>query len=53
MNINELNKNELEDWKKACKIAAQALEYGKGLIKKGSNLLDVAKKTDEKIICAC
>ncbi len=50
MNINELNKNELEDWKKACKIAAQALEYGKGLIKKGSNLLDVAKKTDEKII---
>ena len=50
MNINDLNKNELEDWKKACKISAQALEYGKCLIKKGNNLLDVAKKTDEKII---
>jgi len=50
MNVNELNKNELEDWKKACKIAAQALDYGKGLIKKGNDLLDVAKKTDEKII---
>ena len=50
MNINDLNKEELEDWKKACKISAQALDYGKNLIKKGNNLLDVAKKTDEKII---
>ncbi|MBU1204610.1 MAG: type II methionyl aminopeptidase [Nanoarchaeota archaeon] len=50
MNINELNKNELEDWKKACKIAARALYYGKSLIKKGNNLLDIARKTDEKII---
>jgi len=50
MNANDLNKNELEDWKKACKIAAQALDYGKSLIKKGNNLLDVARKTDEKII---
>ncbi|MBU4493166.1 MAG: type II methionyl aminopeptidase [Nanoarchaeota archaeon] len=50
MNINELNKNELEDWKKACKIAARALDYGKSIIKKGNNLLDIARKTDEKII---
>ncbi len=50
MNANELNKNELEDWKKACKISAQALDYGKSLIKKGNNLLDVARKTDKKII---
>jgi methionyl aminopeptidase len=50
MNINDLNKEELEDWKKACKMSAQALEYGKLLIKKENNFLDVAKKTDEKII---
>jgi len=50
MNIDDLNKKELEDWKKACKISAQALDYGKSLIKKGNNLLDVTKKTDEKII---
>jgi len=45
-----MEQRELEDWKKACKMAAQALEYGRSLIKKGNNLLDVAKKTDEKII---
>jgi len=50
MNTNDLNKEELEELKKACKISAQALDYGKNLIKKGSNLLDVTKKTDEKII---
>ncbi len=50
MNINDLNKEELEELKKACKISAQALDYGKNLIKKGNNLLDVTKKTDEKII---
>ncbi|MBA3064134.1 type II methionyl aminopeptidase [Candidatus Woesearchaeota archaeon] len=50
MNVSDLNKGELENWKKSCNIAAQALEYGKKLIKKGNNLLDVAKKTDEKII---
>jgi len=50
MNINDLNKEELEELKKACKISAQALDYGKNLIKKCNNLLDVTKKTDEKII---
>jgi len=50
MNINELDKNDLDCWKKACKIAAQSLNYGKNLIKKGNDLLDVAKKTDQKII---
>ncbi len=34
---------------KAGKIAAQVLEYGKGLIKKGNSLLDVAEKTENKI----
>ncbi len=50
MNINELDKNDLDCWKKACKISAQSLDYGKNLIKKGNDLLDVARKTDEKII---
>lgn len=50
MNRNELKQEEWEDLEKACKIAAQALNYGKSFIKKGNNLLDVAKKIDEKII---
>lgn len=39
----------LEDWKKAGKIAAEALEYGRGLIKKGASLLEVSDKIEEKI----
>ncbi|MBD3361594.1 type II methionyl aminopeptidase [Candidatus Woesearchaeota archaeon] len=39
----------IEDWRKAGKIAAEALDYGKGLIKKDSSLLEVSDKIEEKI----
>jgi len=39
----------LEDWKKAGIISAQALEFGKNLIKKGNSLLDTSNKIEEKI----
>lgn len=40
---------ELEDWKKAGKIAAEVLEYGKSLVKENALLLDVADKILAKI----
>jgi methionyl aminopeptidase len=39
----------IEDWKKAGKIAAQALEYGAGLIKPGAKLLEVSELIEKKI----
>ena len=39
----------LESYKKAGKIAAQVLAYGKELIKKDAKLLDVLNKVEEKI----
>lgn len=39
----------IEKYKKAGRIAAQVLEYGRNLIKKGSSLLDVTEKTEAKI----
>lgn len=39
-----------EDWIKAGKIAAEALEFGRKLIKKGNSVLDVCDKIDAKII---
>jgi len=39
----------LAKYKKAGKIAAEALEYGKGLIKKGALLVDIADKIEKKI----
>ena len=39
----------LQDWRKAGKIAAEALEYGKGLIKKDASLLEVSDKIENKI----
>jgi methionyl aminopeptidase len=39
-----------QDYIKAGKIAFSALDYGKGLIKKGSSFLDVAQKVEEKIL---
>jgi methionyl aminopeptidase len=50
MNINDISKDEVDDLRKACRIASEALEYGKILIKKDSDLLDIAKKVDEKIL---
>ncbi len=40
----------VEKYKKAGKIASEALAYGKGLIVKGANVLDVCDKVEEKII---
>ena len=39
----------LDDWKKAGKIAAEALEYGKTLVKKGALLKDVAERIENFI----
>lgn len=39
----------LEKYKKAGKIAREALSYGKDLIRKGSNVLDVCDRVEEKI----
>ena len=41
---------DLESWIKAGKIAAKALEYGRGEIKKEASLLDVTEKVEKKII---
>ncbi|MBU0628964.1 MAG: type II methionyl aminopeptidase [Nanoarchaeota archaeon] len=40
----------IENYKKAGKIAAEALAYGKELIRKDSSVLDVLNKVEEKII---
>lgn len=40
----------IENWRKAGKIAAQALQYGATLIKKGALLRDVCDAVDKKII---
>ena len=40
----------MEDWNKAGKIAAEALDYGKSLIKVDASILEVIKKIEEKII---
>ncbi|MBW3012024.1 type II methionyl aminopeptidase [Candidatus Woesearchaeota archaeon] len=39
----------IEDWKKAGKIAAEAMKFGKPLVKTGAKLLDVANAVEEKI----
>ena len=40
----------IEKYRKAGKIAAQALEFAASLVKKGTPLSEVCNKTDEKII---
>jgi len=44
-----MEQEEIEKLKKAGKIAAQVLEYGKGLIKKDASLLEVLDKIEAKI----
>ena len=44
-----MDQEEIEKLKKAGKIAAQVLEYGKGLIKKDASLLEVLDKIEAKI----
>lgn len=39
----------LSDYRKAGKIAAESLKFGKALIKKGNSVLDVCNKVEEKI----
>lgn len=39
----------IEDWRKAGRIAAEALAYGKSLIVKGASYLDVTEKIEAKI----
>jgi len=41
---------DLDKWKKAGKIAAEALEYGRTLIKNGAVIREVCDKIDQKII---
>jgi len=40
----------MDDWEKAGKIAAEALEFGKKLIKVDASLLEVADKVEAKIV---
>ncbi len=40
----------LDDWRKAGKIAAEALEFGGTLIKKGANVREICDKIDAKVI---
>jgi len=44
-----MDKEIIEKYKKAGKIAAEVLEYGKELIKKDAKVLDVCNKIEEKI----
>ena len=45
-----MDKKEIEKYEKAGKIAAEALNYGKGLIKKGDSLLEVTDKIEGFIL---
>lgn len=38
-----------EDWRKACRIAGEALDYGIGLIRPGASLLEVVEAVEKKI----
>ncbi|MBI4141416.1 type II methionyl aminopeptidase [Candidatus Woesearchaeota archaeon] len=42
--------DDLEKWRKAGKIAAEALMFGKKLIKPGAKLIDIADAIDKKIV---
>ena len=46
----EWTDDEIAKWRKAGQISAEALKYGKSLIKKGVSLLEVTEKTEEKIL---
>lgn len=40
----------IDDWRKAGKIAAEALEFGRLLIVNGASVLDICNKVDDKIV---
>ena len=43
------SEEELEKWKQAGKISAQALEYGLSLIRRGASVLEICDRVDAKI----
>src|SRR3989338_2297090 len=45
-----MDKEELQKWKKAGKIAGEAREYGKTLLKEDANLFDIAIKIEDFIL---
>ncbi len=45
-----ITEEDREKWIKAGKIAAQALEHGRGLLKEGANILEVCEEVDQKVI---
>ncbi len=45
-----IEQSDLENWRKAGKISAVALEYGRKLIKKGTPLVEVCDAVDAKIV---
>ncbi len=45
----ELPDQDMQKWRKACRISAEALQYGKSLIRKGEKVVDVCDKVDDKI----
>jgi len=47
--MHEISPDDLEKTRKAGKIAAEALEYGRKLIKEGAKLLDVSDLIEKKI----
>lgn len=46
---SEITEEDLNNWRKAGKIAAEALEYGRTLIKKNATLLEVSDLVEKKI----
>lgn len=45
-----MNSNEIESYRKAGKIAAEAVKFGKSLVKKNMLLIEIAEKIEGKII---
>jgi len=44
-----VSEEELENWRKAGKIAAEVIEYSRGIVKNGSRLIDAADRIEAKI----
>jgi len=45
-----MDKEEIDNVRKAGKIAREAVEYARGIVKKGESLLDIAEKIEKKIV---
>ncbi len=48
--METVTRENIEDWRKAGKIAAQAVQHGATLVKKGALLRDVCEAVEQKII---